>query len=132
MEEPLSIEETRRMFDDFEEHGRPDIEVDDDDVMVTKVTCRCPDCCMGVASAKRGGQRKETKPKEGHQLSKVKIVNKKASKKQSSGTYLMVTGKFFIALSSKQTSDHRSILAGMAKNMELGEVTTVSEANLDG
>ena len=115
------------MFDDFEEHDRPDIEVDDD-VMVTKVTCQCLDCCIGVASAKRGDQRKETKPKEGHQLSKVKIVNRKASKKQSSGTYLMVNGKFFIALSSKQTADHRSILAGMAKNIELGEVTTVSEA----
>ena len=40
----------------------------------------------------------------------------------------MVNGKFFIALSSKQTVDHRSILAGMAKKIELGEVTTVSEA----
>ena len=127
MEEPLSIEETRRMFDDFEEHDRPDIEVDDD-VMVTKVTCQCLDCCMQVASAKRGGQRKETKPKEGNQLSKVKIVNRKASKKQSSGTYLMVNGKFCIALSSNQTADYRSFLAGMAKKIELGEVTTVSEA----
>ena len=111
---------------DFEEHDRPDIEVDDD-VMVTKVTChgftRSP-----CSAATEEGQRKETKPKEGNQLSKVKIVNRKASKKQSSGTYLMVNGKFFIALSSKQTVDHRSILAGMAKKIELGEVTTVSEA----
>ena len=126
MEEPLSIEETRRMCDDFEEHDRPDIEVDDD-VMVTKVTChgatRSP-----RSAATEEGQRKDTKPKEGHQLSKVKIVNRKASKKQSSGTYLMVNGKFFIALSSNQTAAHRSILAGMAKKIELGEVTTVSEA----
>ena len=64
----------------------------------------------------------------GHQQSKVKIVNTKASKKQSSGTYLMVYGKFFIALSCNQTADHRSILAGTAKNIELGEATTVSEA----
>ena len=129
-EEPLSIEETRRMFEDFDEPDTPDIEMEDE-VMITNVTCQCEDCNMGVASAKRGGQRQETKPKEKTlaSIGKVAIVSRKGTKKnKNSGSYLMVDGKFFVGLSAFKSADHRSILEDIAKKIESGEVASVSEA----